>query len=92
MALIQILDEVHEGVLVLEPRDTYDPAIMGMVETFDGRGVVYNKAKLIQILKDTHEWNDEEAHEWFEYNILGTYMGGHSGDINPCFFTPLEVE
>jgi hypothetical protein len=51
--------------------DGFDDAILGMA----GDRVVYDTAKIIEILHTEHDMTEEEAVEYYEYNILGAYMG-----------------
>ena len=53
--------------------DGFDEAIMGVVERIDLQVVCYNKTKILNILMK--EMNAEEALEYYEFNILGAYMG-----------------
>jgi len=58
----------HEGLLFA---DGFDEAIMGVEES---AGVVaYDIDKIIEIL--SREMTEDEAIEYFEFNILGAYMG-----------------
>jgi len=62
------LSEWYEGLLFA---DGFDEAIMGVEES---AGVVaYDIDKIIEIL--SREMTEEEAIEYFEFNILGAYMG-----------------
>jgi len=62
------LSEWYEGLLFA---DGFDEAIMGVEER---AGVVaYDIDKIIEILM--REMTEEEAVEYFEFNILGAYMG-----------------
>jgi len=53
--------------------DGFDEAIMGVVERIDLQVVCYNKTKILNILMK--DMNAEEALEYYEFNILGAYMG-----------------
>ena len=43
--------------------------------------MAYNCEAVIQILAS--DMGEEGAHEWFEFNTLGAWMG----DTTPCFIT-----
>ena len=71
-----IEDFVNPDVLFLEPRDLYDSCIVGT--TYDGSQLVYNSFLIIQALCSESNMDQEEASEYFEYNILGSYVGEHT--------------
>lgn len=66
--------------------DGFDEAILGVSERFGEPSlVVYSKNKVLDILK---EWDmtEEEAVEYFYYNVLGTY----AGEYTPVFVDEVE--
>ena len=69
-------EERYEGLLVLEPRETFDDCILGIVQRFHDRFVLYSRKCVIEKLMDE---TDEEPHlsaiEHFEYNIVGGWVG-----------------
>lgn len=71
--ILDITDYVSEDALVMDPRERYDSCIIGA--TYDGDKVIYDANKGIQKLMDEDGMSEEEAVEYFEYNILGAYMG-----------------
>jgi hypothetical protein len=53
--------------------DGFDNAIIGIdVKTMR---VIYSVQKCIDILMNEHEMTDEEAVEYFEFNVESAYMG-----------------
>jgi hypothetical protein len=61
----------HEGLLFA---DGFDEAIIGVAERIGMEPVVaYDTNKIIEIL--AREMTEDEAVEFFEFNILGAYMG-----------------
>jgi hypothetical protein len=61
----------HEGLLFA---DGFDEAIIGVAERIGMEPVVaYDTNKIIEILP--REMTEDEAVEFFEFNILGAYMG-----------------
>lgn len=72
-----------ESLVFLMPRARFDPAVLGLAmrNDFDRPVVVYNIARIISILIETHDWTKEEALEFFEYNIQGAWYG----DSTPVF-------
>lgn len=68
--------------------DGFDTAVIGVAYSAQGRPVVaYNTASIIEILMYQHSMTNEEAQEFFEYNVIGSYMG----ERTPVFIDILEV-
>ena len=70
MSIRERIAEIDPEILVLDP-EGLDVAIIGMAED----RVVYCASKLIEALMEVHEWDREDAEEWYEFNILGAWMG-----------------
>jgi hypothetical protein len=66
----------EEQIIYLSPRETYDPAIVGICSST--LRIIYSKDKILEILSVEHELDDEGTYEYFEYNILGAYMGNYT--------------
>ena len=66
--IIDHLAETNPHVIVLEPRSTFNRAIIGI--TPDGNKLVYSSEKIIRAFMDVDKMSEEEAIEWFEYNTL----------------------
>ncbi len=65
------MKEFAEGAIIL---DGLDEAIMGIAEEFgNGYRIVYSKSKIFGILMNRDGMTEEEAIEFYEYNILGLY-------------------
>ena len=65
--------------------DGLDDAIIGFEPSL--WKVVYSRTKCVDIcVKDGMD--EEEAREYFEYNIRGAYMG----EMTPLFYEPLYTE
>ena len=65
--MIEYVNENAEGAVLLTG---FDNCIIGVVEEFgNGNRVLYSKEKIIQKLME--DMNEEEAYEYFDYNILG---------------------
>ena len=63
--------------------DGFDDAIMG----YDSNGIaVYNYDKCCNILMDTSDMDEREAHEYMEFNVVGAYVG----DFTPIFIHRLD--
>ena len=64
--------------------DGFDDAIIGMAERINlGPVVAYSVEKIIDILIQRDGMTYGEAFEYFDYNILGSWMG----DNTPIFIT-----
>ena len=75
------IDEIAEGAIVM---DGFDDCIVGVSEEF-GRGtrIVYSKQRIIQKMVKTDLMTEEEAEEYFYFNMVC----GHFGERNPIFLT-----
>ena len=74
--LLDLDEYCEEAILLLG----YEHAIIGVVESFEGRRVIYSKEKIIDSLcKDGMTWI--EAEEYFDYNI----KNGYFGELSPVF-------
>jgi hypothetical protein len=74
------MSEQYDGLLLMEPRSEYDRCIIGVVERFNDRFVLYSKQCILQQLQlgiEDEEYGDryEQAIEWFEFNMRGAYVG-----------------
>ena len=77
------LNEQAEGAVMLEG---HEDAIVGIVEEFgNGPRILYSKSKIIQKLCTMDGMTVDDAHEYYEFNILGL----HAGEQNVVF---LETE
>ena len=68
---------LNEDMLFIDP-ERFDAAIVGYVERACKSPVIcYDKDKVLKILmEDDMSW--DEALEYYEYNIVGAYMGEHT--------------
>ena len=57
-----------------------DAALIGYT-VGDNVVAVYDYEKCIQVLMKANKWSYEEAQEWMDYNVLGSYHG----DKTPIF-------
>lgn len=53
--------------------DGFDSAILG-VDEYSMR-IIYSKKKILEILEAEHEMDELEAIEYYDFNIVGAYMG-----------------
>lgn len=73
------INEYAEGAVLL---DGLEDAIIGITEEFGGnRRILYSRDKIIQILCERDSMTEEEAQEFYEFNILGL----HVSEQNPVF-------
>ena len=84
-------------VLRLEPRDKFDPCLIGLAQNFKGNiSLVYDEDAILEMLAEDFEKNKEDSEqdsyilavEHFEYNIRGAYLGKHT----PIFVRKMELE
>lgn len=79
MSIREELSEEYEGLLFA---DGFDDAILGVAERIGMEAVVaYSTPKIIEIL--ARDMTEDEAVEYFEFNILGAYVG----ERTPIFVT-----
>jgi len=80
--MMEILKD-HEALTA----DGLDSCIIGIGERCSkGAICVYNRDKVIEKLMNLDGMDREEAEEFFEFNILGAWMG----EGTPMFLTMLE--
>ena len=89
MSKIQKLEDLtSEEVLLLgegEEQKRYEPAIIGMAYRFGIQPIVaYDYQKVIDILAE--DIGHEDAREYFDYNILGAWVG----EATPIFIEIIE--
>ena len=63
--------------------DGYDEAIAGVVWDGERTRVVYTTEKILAILMERDAMSYDEASEYFDFNVAGSYMG---------VYTPLYLE
>lgn len=64
--------------------DGFDEAIIGMAERINlGPVVACDVEKILQIMVERDGMTYEEAQEFFDYNIIGAWMG----EFTPIFIT-----
>ena len=70
--MIERIAENNEDAIVLEPRSTYNRAIIGSDTDYR---IVYSVKRIIDALMEDNEIDETDALEHFEYNTLGTFRG-----------------
>lgn len=67
------IHEYAEGAIILTG---LEDCIIGIVEEFgNGRRILYDKNKILQKLQETNPMTQQDAEEYYDYNILGLYAG-----------------
>jgi hypothetical protein len=73
MSKIEKIMEKHPDYLFMV-MDGFDDAILGMLYTSeDSKRLIYSVKRIIEILCE--DMPEEDAWEFFEYNIAGSFMG-----------------
>lgn len=73
------IESYCEGAIML---DGLDEAIIGIVEEFgNSPRILYSRSKILEILQKRDLMTEQEAEEFYDYNILGLY----AGEQNPVF-------
>lgn len=76
---IDDINELAEGAILLTG---FDDCIVGITEEFGGDiRILYSRDKIIEKLME--DMSEEEAYEYYDYNIIGGYFG----ERNPIFLT-----
>ena len=73
-------DEIAENypeLLVLDP-EYFDEAILGVASRINTVAVCYSESKIIEILMREDGMDYEEAFEYYQFNIIGAWMGEHT--------------
>ena len=73
--ILGLLEMENPDALLMEPRDRYDACIVGIGHRFsDGPLVMYSIERILGVL-EADGMTDEEAVEWYHFNILGAWVG-----------------
>jgi len=72
MNILEIILENNPADTFLKA-DGFDEAVIG-IDEMSGR-LIYSTTKCLEILVKDSEMTMEEAIEYFDYNVLGAYMG-----------------
>ena len=67
---------VPDGTLVLEPRELFDPALVGVAHQAGVTIAVYSRSKVIEALI-SDDMTEIDAIEHYEFNVSGTIGVGH---------------
>ena len=69
--------EFNEELLMLEP-SYFDKAIVGVISNVSCEAVCYDVSKIIKILMKEDKMTEEEAREYYDFNIHGSFVGPHT--------------
>ena len=79
-----LLDLIEEHIPQALKADGFDDAILGVASRCGMNDLVaYDTNKIINILMERDGMTYEEAQEFFDFNIIGAYMGENT----PIFIT-----
>lgn len=82
----QLLGEAE--ALLMNPQALYNPCLIGTGERAGGMLVAaYDMEKVIEAMAGDNGWDMDEAREFFEFNVLGAYVG----DKSPVFVNVIGV-
>lgn len=77
----------EDQLLFLEP-DYFDEAIIGIAQRADSLiAVCYSEPKVLELLMEHDGMDADEAMEWYQFNILGAYVG----ESTPIFIDDSEI-
>lgn len=79
------LAEMDDTILLA---DGFEEGLIGYVEIFSKTIALYDREKCIQTLINRDGMTREDAEEFFEYNVTGSYVG----EKTPAFATILKKE
>jgi hypothetical protein len=67
--------------------DGFEKALIGLGWQHTKLIAVYDYKKCVEILMTREEMTHEEAIEWMEFNVVGSY----AGEYTPIFMLPKEM-
>jgi len=77
--------KISEEYPELLKADGFDEAVVGVVERIGIQAICYDQDKVLEILM--REMSEEEAIEYFEYNIAGAWVG----ESTPFYLIRMEL-
>ncbi len=82
------IDEYAEGAILL---DGLEEAIIGIVEEFgNGRRILYSKRIILSLLQTRDGMTEQEAEDFYDFNILGLYAGEQNAVFLDLSVTPTK--
>lgn len=68
--------------------DGMDAAVVGVLEGFGGvYRLCYSYEKLLAEFMRQNDWSRDEAVEWYDYNVIGAYIG----ETGPLFLIEGDI-
>ena len=80
----KLSEEFGEDLLFLEEK-YFDIAIMGVINRCNHVAVCYSFPMVVGLIQKNSEMSEEEALDYFYYNVAGAYVG----DSTPVFLETL---
>ena len=88
-------EEIIEDIIEIEGEDNeilladgFEDAYMGLARQFTKTPLaIYDRNKCIDILVNRDGMSEEEAEEYFQYNVEGAWVGENT----PMFLQPLKL-
>lgn len=74
MMLTSILENWPDEQLTIA--DGFDEAVIGIDVV--GERIIYSVQKVIDILMERDGMDEQDAIDWYEYNMQSTYVGEHT--------------
>lgn len=74
MMLTSILENWPEEPLTIA--DGFDEAVIGI--DVNSERIIYSVQKVIDILMERDGMDEQDAIDWYEYNMQSTYVGEHT--------------
>jgi hypothetical protein len=69
-----MIADIDEDLLLLP--ENFDKALIGFIERAGMEPVaLYDREIVLRVFMDNDGMSMDEATEWFEYNVLGSYIG-----------------
>lgn len=74
MVLTSILENFHEEEITIA--DGFDEAVIGI--DMNTMRLIYSVSKVIDIMMDRDGMDEQDALDWYEYNMQSTWVGDHT--------------
>lgn len=77
-AVRDMIADMEEEAIMLEPAHVFDPCILGLTEGDLGPvRVIYDSERCVHALMQSSGMSWDEAYEFFSFNTLGTHVTGY---------------
>lgn len=78
MTTKEVLDELRGMNPEILLADGFEDALVGTVQVFSKTVALYDREKCIKILMGRDGMERDEAEEYFEFNVTGSYVGEYT--------------